>query len=106
MLESIGNIDKLTSAGIQSLSNAKKIDDTDKKALFEDFYKAAMGVVNETSNYQNQVEANQLAIATGQSDDLIGLMLSQEKAYSSLQFTVQATNKIVESFREIMRIQM
>jgi len=53
-----------------------------------------------------QIEDERLQIdyAAGRTDDILAVMLAQQKAYSSLNFTVQVTNKIIEAYREIMRI--
>jgi flagellar hook-basal body complex protein FliE len=34
------------------------------------------------------------------------VLMAQDRAYSSLNFTVQVTNKIIESYREIIRMQI
>ncbi len=74
--------------------------------VFEDFYRAAMDIVNETNMYQNEADRIQLDIVTGKSNDMIALSMAQTRAYSSLEFTVQITNKILESYRQIMQIQL
>ena len=73
---------------------------------FEQIFNAAMDVVKETNQYQLAADSAQIDFATGKTDDVLAVLLAQEKAYSSLNFTVQITNKIVESYREIMRMQI
>jgi flagellar hook-basal body complex protein FliE len=63
-------------------------------------------MLNETSAYQNAAESAQIDFAAGRTDDMLGVMLAQEKAFSTLNFTIQVTNKVVEAYREIMRIQL
>ncbi|MDR1705572.1 MAG: flagellar hook-basal body complex protein FliE [Clostridiales bacterium] len=73
---------------------------------FDSFLQAYMAIYNETdANIQN-AQTMQLDVAAGRSDDIIGLTLATEKATSSLNFTVQITNRILEAYREIIRIQM
>lgn len=74
--------------------------------VFEEFLKAASGIYNETNTSLNSLEEFQLKIASGESDDFIGLTLMQSKATASMQFFTQLTNKAVEAYREIMRMQV
>ena len=76
------------------------------KNSFRDFFDAAMNVINETNELQIESEQLQLDFVTGKSDNMVAVMLAQDKAYSSLNFTVQVTNKIIEAYREIMRMQV
>ena len=80
--------------------------DIDTGDAFNSMFNAALSVLNETSRFQQTADALQLDLAAGRTDDILSVLLAQEKAYSSLNFTVQATNKIIESYREIMRMQL
>ncbi len=73
---------------------------------FDSFFNAAMDAVYETNSYQQTADQLQQDLATGRTDDILGVLLAQDKAYSTLNFTVQVTNKIIESYREIMRMQI
>ena len=46
------------------------------------------------------------ALATGQTDDLHNLMINQTKAQISVQLLVQLRNRLMESYSEIMRINL
>ena len=73
---------------------------------FSTFFNAALDLVKDTNQIQLVAEQWQLELATGQTDDLLSVLLAQDRAYNSLNFTVQVTNKIIESYREIMRMQI
>jgi len=51
-------------------------------------------------------KASTLELMTGQNDDLTGLMLDLQKAELSLSLALQIRNKIVDSYNEIMRMQV
>jgi flagellar hook-basal body complex protein FliE len=72
-------------------------------AMFLDSY---MNILGETNRLENNALNLQLDYATGRNDDILAVMLAQEQAFVSLNFTVQITNKIIEAYREIMRIAM
>lgn len=73
---------------------------------FDSVFDAAMDVIRETNEYQLIASKEQQDLATGRTDDVLTVMLAQDRAFSSLNFTVQVTNKIIESYREIMRMQI
>jgi len=80
--------------------------DVNAKDAFSSAFDAAMAVLNETNNYQKASDALQFDLASGRTDNILSVLLAQEKAYSSLNFTVQVTNRIIEGYREIMRMQL
>ena len=73
---------------------------------FKTFYNAAMDVLNETNLTQLDAEQWQTDLASGKTDDVLAVLLAQDRSFVSLNFTVQVTNKIIESYREIMRMQI
>ena len=73
---------------------------------FTAFFNAAINMVNDTNTHQVQADSMQLAFATGQMDDILALQMAQDRAFTSLNFTIQVTNRIIESYREIMRMQI
>ena len=86
---------------ISNLSNNEK-----KNTIFEDFYNSAIGLLEGTNKLQVDADKFQLEFAAGKTDDMAGLVLAQEKAYTSLQFTSQITNKVLESYKQILQIQI
>lgn len=75
-------------------------------SIFETFLNASSKMYNTTNELQKDVSQKQVEFATGQSDDILSVMLAQEKATTALSFTVQVTNKVIESYKEIMQIQL
>ena len=73
---------------------------------FTAFFNAAMNVVADTNNMQHAATDMQFAFATGRTDDILAVQLAQDRAMNSLNFTVQITNRVIEAYREIMRMQI
>lgn len=88
-------------AGLQTPAQIQQPEQT-----FEAFLRSLVDNVNETSESINVAQQFQLDIATGKSDDILGLVLAMERANASLNFTVQITNRLLEAYREIMRMQI
>ena len=80
--------------------------DANTISVFDSVFNAAMDIFNETNEFQLNANALQLDFAAGRTEDVLSVLLAQERAFSSLNFTVQVTNKIIESYREIMRMQL
>ena len=73
---------------------------------FSALFGAAVDMVRDTNQHQLEAYRLQLDFATGRIDDILAVQLAQDRAYTSLNFTVQVTNRIIESYREIMRMQI
>jgi len=73
---------------------------------FSSFFNAAMGVMNDTNRMQLEAQQLQFDFATGRMDDILAVQMGMDRASNALQFTTQITNRIIESYREIMRMQI
>ena len=72
-------------------------------ATFGDLFQEALQKVN-----RQQLEAEEAlqGLISGEVEDLHQVMIAGEKARLSLQITVQLTNKVIEAYREISRMQI
>jgi len=73
---------------------------------FSAFFNAALSVVNDTNSMVSHMEQLQLDFATGRTDDILAVQMSMDRAKNAVNFTTQITNRIIESYREIMRMQI
>ena len=80
--------------------------DTNEASPFSAFFNAALNMLNDTNRMQTELYQAQLDFATGRLDDIIAVQLAMDRASNSLNFTTQVTNRIIESYREIMRMQL
>lgn len=78
----------------------------DKNTIFDDFYNAAIGLYEQTNQFQVVAEQAQLDFASGKTDNILDVVIAQRKASTTLQFTAQVTNKVLEAYKEILRIQL
>ena len=95
-LESVSRYDKLQT--IQE--NAEQSGKTGT-ASFDSLLSSAMKMVQETEDYSNAAEEEEIKYATGQSTS----MIAQQKANVSLQYTVAVKNTAVEAYKTIMNMQ-
>lgn len=73
---------------------------------FDNMLAAAMNMVNETNDFQNAAESEEIRFALGESTSTHELLIAQEKANVALQFTVAVRDKVLEAYREIMNMQI
>jgi flagellar hook-basal body complex protein FliE len=89
---------------VVSLSpTAKEEKQGSNPVTFGDLFRDALEKVN-----RQQLEAEEAysGLLTGEIGDLHQVMIATEKARLSLQLTVQVTNKVIEAYKEITRMQV
>jgi len=79
---------------------------SDPDSPFALFFGAALDMVRDTNQMQLNAQQAQIDFATGRLDDIIAVQLAMDRAGNALNFTTQVTNRIIESYREIMRMQV
>lgn len=84
-------------------ASAKEEKKNSDAANFGELLQDALEKVN-----QRQLEAEKASsqLVTGEIEDLHQVMITAEKANLSLQLTVQVTNKIIEAYKEMTRMQI
>lgn len=70
---------------------------------FKDLLNNALDKVN---RIQHQADTTISKFSTGEIEDIHQVMIAVEEANLALQLTIQVRNKILESYREIMRMQV
>lgn len=71
-----------------------------------DFGKFLSDALQQVNALQQEGEAASAALITGQVQDVHSVMLAVEKANLSLGLTVEVRNKVLDAYREIMRMQI
>lgn len=72
---------------------------------FETLFQSALDLINETNEYTNAAEEEELNYAMGLSEDTHTLMIAQQKANLSLQYTVAVRDAVIDAYNEIMNMQ-
>lgn len=105
-INNISAIKGLESVSRYSTTNPIKAETKAEKAgSFDLLLNSAMGLVTETNDYSNKSEEEEIKFATGESDNLHDLMIAQQKAAVSLQYTVAVKNAAVQAYNTIMNMQ-
>jgi flagellar hook-basal body complex protein FliE len=75
-------------------------------SAMDSFGQTMNNAVQNLNQSQLQADSMMQKLATGDSVDIAQVMMTAEKANLSMQFAVQVRNKVVESYQEIMRMQV
>ena len=90
---------------IQS-SNVIKMGTQNRDVSKVDFKEFLIESLEKVNADQNNAEAMDKALMLGEVDNIHEVMLASQKAEISLSFAVEVRNKVLEAYKEIMRIQM
>ncbi|MBS4539840.1 flagellar hook-basal body complex protein FliE [Clostridium sp. D2Q-11] len=87
------------------LSNSDKIKITDNKDKinFGDFLNNSL---NEVNSLQKQDETLKNMLTVGEVENIHSGMIATEKADLALQLTLNIRNKVIDAYKEIMRMQI
>jgi len=110
----IGGVGSMGSFGLDKIKNysfveesiAKKEKNVSTVGSFDSFLTAAMDTIDETSSLEQRAQQLQLDYITGKSDDMLSVLLAEQKAYTALNFSVQVTNKVIEAYKQIISLQI
>jgi len=72
---------------------------------FESLLNSAMGLIQETEDATNAAEQAELEYMLGLNDSVTDLLVAQQKANISIQYTVAIKNAVMQAYQEIMAIQ-
>ena len=90
---------------IQS-SNVIKMGTQNREVSKVDFKEFLIESLEKVNADQNNAEAMDKALMLGEVDNIHEVMIASQKAEISLSFAVEVRNKVLEAYKEIMRIQM
>lgn len=98
-------VNKIQSIDIPVLGQTtQKTNNEAINGVFDDIYKAAINLIQDTNNLELEADQKSLDFAMGKTSSIEEVLIAQEKANILLQFTIQVRNKAVESYKEIMRM--
>ena len=71
-----------------------------------DFGEMLKKAINDVNTLQKQSREAKVKLVTGDVEDIHSVMIAGAKASIAMQFTLQVRNKVIESYQEIMRMQI
>jgi flagellar hook-basal body complex protein FliE len=87
-------------------SNKELFSSVDGKDQKDSFGKTLSGFMNEVNDLQTKANESIENFATGKVENVHEVMIAMAKAEVSFKFMMEARNKLVETYKEVMRMQM
>ena len=99
---SVNSLQNITDSYNGVISNVSNEEEND---TFDTMLQSAMGLVNQTNEYSNIAEEEELNYAMGLSEDTHTVMIAQQKANVSLMYTVAVRDAVIDAYNQIMNMQ-
>lgn len=101
----INNIKQITGIefGELGIERKKSTQIKDDQVSFSDFLKES---INNIDALEKDVQEYDYKIATGEMENIHEAMIAAQNADIGLQLTMQVRNKVLDAYREIMRMQI
>jgi flagellar hook-basal body complex protein FliE len=91
----------------QMISNLSRVGASSQaKPAGEGFGEAITDAIGQLNQLQKQADSAAFEVASGQSQDLHSALVTVEEASLALELSLQVRNKLIESYQEIMRMQV
>lgn len=88
------------------LTNKELVSLVEEQEQDSSFQKTLSGFINEVNDLQTKANASIENLATGKVENVHEVMIAMAKAEISFKFMMEARNKLVETYKEVMRMQM
>jgi len=83
------------------------IDDTEKKPKgASDFHQTLKSLVRDVDQMQKTAEESSRRLMTGEVEDVHQVMVAMEEAQTSFQLMMEIRTKILDAYKEVMRMQV
>ena len=98
----ISRIGQISGQFPKEIQNAQE----QKKSQGPSFGDTLKGLVGDVDNLQKTAEESTRRMLTGQIEDVHQVMVAMEEAQTSFQLMMEIRNKIVDAYKEVMRMQV
>ena len=66
----------------------------------------AVRLLDDASRLEHELADIQMQYVTGQTDDMLAVMLAEQRAHTAVTFTTQLTSRVLDAYRQIMNMQI
>lgn len=104
----IGSLYNINSQAVRETAAdlMKKQGVNDDANAFAGILQTAMDNINTTNSYLSEAENEELRFALGETENTHDLMIAMLKASTALQYTVAIRDRFLESYKELMNMQV
>lgn len=104
------NISQINNALAASQNNVNNqtqaVDSESRGAAFSMIFDATIRMLENTSQLEHEATTAQMDYISGRSDDMLSVMLAEQRAQTAVSFTTQITSRVMDAYRQIMNMQI
>lgn len=106
-LAALSNVDLISAYKIPTITSELDGSATTVKedSAFGALFDSAVRMINQTNDYSNAAEVEEIKYSLGETESLHDLQIAQQKANVALQYTVAVRDSFMSGYREIMNLQ-
>ena len=112
-IRELSSVTGLPGAGLSATKNVTSLpgmllggEEQVSGTLFDSFLNTAIENINTTNSYLSDAEDEEIKFALGETESTHDLTIALQKASTALQYTVAIRDRLMESYREIMQMQI
>lgn len=105
-LDPMRRLPAVTDASPRAPDPATRASEAPRTAEGQTFQDVLTGFIREVDQSQQRYDQAITAVVSGDTDNLHRVMLAQSDAQMSLMLAVQVRNKVVDAYKEAMRMQL
>lgn len=114
-MDYLSAVNGISALGLEQISGTNRSTLTgalvreDKQAegtMFDAFLNTAIDNINTTNSYLSDAENEEIKFAMGETENTHDLAIALQKASTALQYTVAIRDKLLESYNQIMQMQI
>ncbi|MCL2610395.1 MAG: flagellar hook-basal body complex protein FliE [Defluviitaleaceae bacterium] len=98
------NINQISGLGNVSSANLHNQIPQDSGDGFALIFNSMLDLFSETSRAENDLATLQLQFVTGETDDMLAVMLAEQKVQTLVTFTAQVTSSMMDAYRTIINM--
>lgn len=73
---------------------------------FGNILDSAVRLLDETSRLEHELTQIQMDYASGRTDDMLEVILAEQRAHTAVTFTTNLTSRVLDAYRQIMNMQV
>lgn len=73
---------------------------------FGNILDSAISLFDDASRAEHELTQIQMDYITGQTDDMLAVMMAEQRAHTAVTFTTQITSRVLDAYRQIMNMQV
>jgi len=98
----INNINPIGNISTKESGLLKKVDEGQEQS----FSKTLVNAINHVNMLEIEADESSIKMAAGQIDNIHEVMVATQKSEISMRYLIEVRNKVLEAYREIMRMQI